>query len=51
MNREGTVLLGIGMATLVSSTGKPCIEVKDVDDVRVAGLLLESGPVKSPMLL
>lgn len=51
MNQEGAVLLGIGMATLVASNGKPCIEVGDVDNVRVAGLLLESGPVKSDVLL
>ena len=51
VNREGAVLLGIGMATLVSSTGKPCIVVGDVDNVRVAGLLLEAGPVNSAYLL
>ena len=39
------------MATLVSSTGKPCIVVGDVDNVRVAGLLLEAGPVNSAYLL
>ena len=47
----GSVLLGIGMATLVSSNGKPIIEIGDVDDVRVAGLLLESGPIKTKVLL
>lgn len=51
VNGEGTVLLGIGMATLVSSSGKPCIEIGDVDNVRVAGLLLEAGPVKADVLL
>jgi hypothetical protein len=40
VNQDGAVLLGIGMATLVSTTGKPCIEVGDVDDVRIAGFLL-----------
>lgn len=39
------------MATLVSSNGHPCIEIDDIDDVRVAGLLLESGPLKSEVLL
>ena len=51
VNKEGAVLLGIGMATLVASNGKPCIEVGDVDNVRIAGLLLEAGPVKSDVLL
>jgi len=51
VNNEGSVLLGIGMATLVSTTGKPCIEIADVDNVRIAGLLLEAGPIKSTVLL
>jgi hypothetical protein len=51
VNNEGTVLLGIGMATLVATTGKPCIEIGEVDNVRVAGLLLEAGQVKSDVLL
>jgi hypothetical protein len=48
---ESTVLLGLGMASLVATTGKPCIEIADVDNVRVAGLLLEAGEVKSDVLL
>lgn len=51
VNREGAVLLGLGMATLVPLTGKPCIEVGDVDGVRIAGLLLQAGPKKSYQLL
>lgn len=51
VNREGAVLLGLGMATLVSTTGKPCIIVDDVDNVRVAGFVLQAGPVKTPQLL
>jgi len=38
------VVLGLGFATLVSPIGLSCIEVlDDLDDVRVAGLVLESG--------
>jgi len=51
VNNAEAVLLGIGMATLDSTTGKTIIEVGDVDNVRIAGLLLEAGPVKTPTLL
>ena len=37
------VLLGLGMATLVSTNGNPCVKVSDGVDARVAGLLLEAG--------
>ena len=33
VNKANAVVLGIGMATLISTTGKPCIEVADVDGV------------------
>jgi hypothetical protein len=40
VTKEGQVLLGMGMATLIPQNGTPAIEVGDVDGVRVAGLLL-----------
>ena len=43
VTNPSTVVLGIGFATLVSKTGKPCIVVDSVDGVRLAGLLLEAG--------
>ena len=40
----GFVVLGIGFPTLLSSNGQAAIEIAaGLDDVRVAGLLLESG--------
>lgn len=39
------------MATLIANDGKPCIEVNDVEGVRIAGILLEAGHVKSDALL
>lgn len=42
---KGQVLLGIGFATLVSARQTAVIEVGDVDGVRVAGLLLQAGPL------
>jgi hypothetical protein len=37
------VLLGLGLATLISGNGKPCIIVGNVDGVRIAGFILEAG--------
>ena len=43
---SGTVVLGLGFATLIPSAGTAVISVADgVDDVRIAGLLLQAGPV------
>lgn len=45
------VLMGLGLATLIPQNGEPAVVVADVPGVRVAGLLLEAGPVASPSLL
>jgi len=47
----GQVLLGLGMATLVPTAGTAVIEVGPSCGVRVAGVLLQAGAVKSPSLL
>jgi len=39
------------MAALVSSNGKPCMVVENVDGVRIAGFMFEAGTVKAPTLL
>jgi hypothetical protein len=46
-----TTVLGMGFATLVPTTGKPAIIVEDVDGVRIAGILLQAGSVKTDSLL
>jgi len=50
LNHPGQVLLGLGLATLIASGG-PAVCVGDVDGVRVAGLLLEPGPLPLDVLL
>jgi hypothetical protein len=45
-----TVVLGLGYATLVPQTGKAALTVEDVDGVEVAGLIIDAGPVNSPVL-
>lgn len=51
VNKPNTVLLGLGMATLISATGEPVIKVGNVDGVKVSSLLLQAGPKKTPSLL
>eukprot|EP01079_Euglenida_sp_SAG-EU17-18_P006715 gene6715-162_t len=46
VSHKGQVLLGLGLATLVSSAQNTIISVGDVDGIRIAGLLLQAGPPK-----
>lgn len=46
-----TVVLGLGYATLVPQTGEAALNVADVDGVQIAGLIVDAGPVKSPVLM
>ncbi len=45
-----TVVLGLGYADLVPQTGTAAITVADVGGVQVAGVLIDAGPVNSPVL-
>ncbi|MGW2121405.1 coagulation factor 5/8 type domain-containing protein [Streptomyces sp. NPDC001758] len=51
VNRPGTVVLGLGYATLIPDNGVTALKVADVDGVRLAGFLIDAGPVNSPTLL
>ncbi|MEU6933437.1 discoidin domain-containing protein [Streptomyces sp. NPDC046374] len=51
VNRANTIVLGLGLATLVPDNGVTAMRVADVDGVRLAGFLLDAGPVNSPSLL
>jgi Domain of unknown function (DUF5011) len=51
VTRPGTIILGLGYATLVPQTGTPGMVISDVDGVKVAGLLFDAGPVRSSTLL
>lgn len=50
VKRPDTVVLGLGLATLVPQSGTPGLTVADVDGVQVAGLIIDAGPVNSPVL-
>ncbi|MYT27627.1 MULTISPECIES: hypothetical protein [unclassified Streptomyces] len=46
-----TVVLGLGYATLVPDNGVTALKTADVDGIRLAGLLIDAGPVNSATLL
>jgi hypothetical protein len=46
-----TVVLGLGMATLVPQQGNAAMIVVRNSGVKVSGLIIDAGPVKSPVLL
>jgi hypothetical protein len=51
VNKPGTIIYGIGMATLIPEKGNALIEMSDVDGVIVAGLTLDAGKVNSESLM
>ncbi|WP_063867715.1 discoidin domain-containing protein [Paenibacillus sp. Soil766] len=51
INDANTVVLGIGMPTLIPTTDKPAMTIADVDGVKLAGLLYEAGPNATSSLL
>ncbi|MEV0068232.1 coagulation factor 5/8 type domain-containing protein [Amycolatopsis sp. NPDC050768] len=51
VTRADTVVLGLGYATLIPDNGVTALDVADVDGVRVAGLLVDAGPVASDPLI
>lgn len=46
-----TIVLGLGLATLVPDGGVKAMTVADVDGVKIAGVLFDAGTVSSPVLL
>ncbi len=51
VSRADTVLLGLGLATLVPSNGTAAMTIADVDGVRLGGLIFDAGPTNSSSLL
>lgn len=51
VNNPNTVVLGIGLPTLIPDNGKAAVSVADVDGVKIAGLVLDAGPLESPVML
>ena len=51
VTKANTIILGLGVPSLVPTTGLPAISVADVDGVTIAGLILDAGEVNSASLL
>ncbi|WP_103512383.1 discoidin domain-containing protein [Streptomyces sp. SM13] len=51
VNRADTVVLGLGLATIIPGNGVTAMKVGDVDGVKLAGFLIDAGPVNSSTLL
>ena len=50
VTNANTVVLGLGYANLVPQSGTAAITIADVGGVQIAGLLIDAGPVNSPVL-
>ncbi len=51
INRPDTVVLGLGLATIVPDNGVTAVSVADVNGVNIAGLLIDAGTTNSPVLM
>ncbi|UED87638.1 adenylyl cyclase [Streptomyces profundus] len=51
VTRPDTIVLGIGLATLIPEGGINAVKVADVDGVQIAGILIDAGPGGSETLL
>jgi hypothetical protein len=51
VTRPGTIVMGLGFATLKPIKGRAAMTVADVDGVTIAGLLFDAGETESPVLL
>lgn len=51
VTRPDTVVLGLGLATLVSNGGNTVLSTADVNGVRIAGLMVDAGTTNSQTLI
>jgi len=51
VNNPNTVVLGMGLATLINDNGVVAMKVADVDGVKIAGILFDAGETNAPVLL
>jgi hypothetical protein len=51
VTKADTIILGLGVPSLVQKNGLPVISSADVDGLKIAGLLLDAGAVNSPSIL
>ncbi len=51
ITKPNTIVLGLGIPTLIPDKPIPALTVADVDGVSLAGFMIDSGPMSSPTLL
>ena len=51
VQKSGTILLGIGLASLRSAVGNECVVSENADDLILAGLLFDAGTAESENLV
>lgn len=51
VTHPGTIVMGLGFATLVPDTGAPAVVVSDVEGVSLCGLMVDAGANRSPSLV
>lgn len=51
VTRPNSIVLGLGFATLKPINGTAALTTADLDGVIIAGLLIDAGPVESPVLV
>jgi len=51
VSNPGTMILGLGFATLIPDRGTAAMTIADVEGVKVGGILFEAGASNSPTLL
>jgi hypothetical protein len=51
VKRANAVVLGLGFATLTPTTGQPALTTADQPGIDIAGLIVDAGPVNSPVLM
>jgi len=51
VSKPDTIVLGLGLATLIPDQGNVSMRVASVPGVKLSGLIFDAGPVNSPVLL
>ncbi|HEV2347714.1 MAG TPA: hypothetical protein VGS97_26725 [Actinocrinis sp.] len=51
VDNPDTVVLGLGLATLVSNGGNAILSTADVNGIRIGGLIFDAGTTNSPVLV
>ncbi|KAI0834260.1 glycoside hydrolase family 55 protein [Hypoxylon sp. FL0890] len=51
ISQADTIILGLGMPSLVPVSGQPVLSVADVDGVTLAGLIIDASEINSPSLI